>query len=74
MDLHLADALHVHPPALGQPTGTITAFGPLHTVEPSPAFEPRIPRFDTRFGGPHPSKKPRERLVKPAQRGLLTRQ
>ena len=34
VNLDLADALQIHPPLLGQPAGTVTVFGPLHTVEP----------------------------------------
>ena len=67
-DLHLADALQIHPPCLGQPAGTVTVFGPLDAVESRASLEPRVAR---RLAGLDPAEEPLKRLVEPAQRGLL---
>src|SRR6185437_11943869 len=68
MHFHLADAVQIHPPLIGQPAGTVTVFGPLHTVETGVALEPRIPRCLPSLDA---AEELGERLVQPSQRGLL---
>ena len=53
---------------VGVPAGAVTVLGPLHTVEPRLAFEPRITRPRPGF---HPPKETLKGPVEPAQRGLL---
>jgi hypothetical protein len=69
--LDLADALQIHPPLRRQPASAVSVFGPLHTVEPRLALKSRIPRLDAGPGRLDPPEEPSERLVQPAQRGLL---
>ena len=70
VNLDLPDALQIHPPLLGQPARAVTVFGPLHTVEPRLSLESRIAGF---LPGLDPAEESGERLIQPAQRGLLTR-
>jgi hypothetical protein len=66
----LPDALQVHPVGVGVPAGAVAVFGPLHTVEPSPALISWIPWCRNGF---HTSEEAVERTIQPAQRGLLAR-
>ncbi len=70
-DLDVPDALQINAVGVPVPAGTVTVLGPLHTVKPASAFKPWISRLPTAF---HPSEKTVESLIKPAQRGLLTRE
>jgi hypothetical protein len=74
VDLDLADALQIHPVSLRQPARAVPVFGPFHAVKPGRALKPRIPSHDTGLGRFDPAEKPSERLVQPAQRGLLARE
>jgi hypothetical protein len=69
-DLHVPDAPQIHPLCVGMPAGAVAVSGPFHTMEPSLAFESRIPWRRTGF---HTYEEFAERAIQPPQRGLLAR-
>jgi hypothetical protein len=69
VNLHLANALQIHPPLLGQPARAVTVFRPLHTVEPGRTLKPRVASFLAVLDS---AEEPGEGLVEPSQRDLLT--